>query len=51
MDKDWRNELVTKGTAYDALANLDQYYQGLAIRTARLSKSIRLAIGISHNVV
>ena len=25
MDKDWRNELVTKGTAYDALANLDQY--------------------------
>lgn len=25
MNEEWRNELVTKGTAYDALANLDQY--------------------------
>lgn len=25
MNEEWRNELVTKGAAYDALANLDQY--------------------------
>ena len=25
MNENWRNELVTKGMAYDALANLDQY--------------------------
>lgn len=40
MSEEWRNELVTKGTAYDALANLDQY--------AELGECLEAIKGLPH---